>query len=596
MDKVVLGVPDDPDDDDDNNKRVVRGLRARIHLEAGDEILSPLPWNRVLGVFAARHFMDAELCKGRGIFECPTHSNHKKKNNNDQEESVTTWWKRQLIQATHGKALRLWSCTLACALLTALRYPLSSWSCYVASLPFLLHETDDHEGRIARALGRTRMALVKQARRRQRLEERQRQKEAQKQQQQEQEEEPLQPSVSTTSTTTTNQEALSSQLPSTKSEMDSSDLPQEVNVPSSQHHVLAFSQQALEATGDMALMQTVQVHNQWLYRVWKALFVVSNDDEPLVSWESWVWAHAMVISRAVAVPRAPAFVCDWRHPHEDSVSYLTGSTVPGVLLPVIDLINHADSSSSSHTTKSSTSKDKEDAATRGVPFVEEGSNAALHVTQAGVSVRATREIRPGEQVLFDYHPGASLHLMLHNYGFVPSNSRVHNQTWSVGPHLTVSVSQKLQDTKDTANNDEDSDKETTLDAGMMMRLQHVWVDSKQHVTLVISNHDGCTEPDEEDASKQQQVDLMVLHASSDSLEWFVSYQNLATHLCRLAMQAYAPLSTTTTAAKTTDTRGESSALELAMEYRQATFRLFEHAFLDLFSCSQLLSSTTNLEE
>ena len=157
------------------------------------------------------------------------------------------------------------------------------------------------------------------------------------------------------------------------------------------------------------------------------------------------------------------------------MSYLTGSTVPGVLLPVIDLINHADSSSSSSsdTTKSATSKDKEDGTTRGVPFVEERSNATLHVTQAGVSVRATREIRPGEQVLFDYHPGASLHLMLHNYGFVPSNSRVHNQTWSVGPHLTVSVSQKLQDTRDTSNNDEDSDKETTMDAGMMMRLQHV---------------------------------------------------------------------------------------------------------------------------
>ena len=117
------------------------------------------------------------------------------------------------------------------------------------------------------------------------------------------------------------------------------------------------------------------------------------------------------------------------------------------------------------------------------------------------------------------------------------------------------------------------------------------------MTLVVSNHDGRTEPDEEDASKQQQVDLMVLHALSDSLEWFVSYQNLATHLCRLAMQAYAPRSTfSTSATTTTDTRGDSSALELAMEYRQATFRLFEHAFLDLYSCSQLLSSTTNFEE
>ena len=592
-----------------NSPNGYRGLWALNPLVQGESILSPLPWKHVLGAFAARHLIDSELYKGRGIFLL----------DDDDDASVVEIWKAQLLWATGLDPLQVWSCTLACALLSALRYPLSPWSVYVASLPpppppsvhegggrlkqqeQLQQDMVDHStctnqtdtsandgtedsnrgrdsssskfGRIELALRRTHATIASRRERRMQM---------------------LHNKTNTTTTTmtTTNhdEDAPDHKSPVCSSKQQLQQLQQCIlhKVPlSSLNHVFFFSANELEATGDDELIRQVQSDWKWMRRVWEIMFATShnknnnsnyNDTEgeqsrppPLVSWESWLWAHAMVRSRAVGLPRAPTFVFAF----EFDNFQLPPSTVHGVLLPIVDLINHG----------SGCSDDRR-------------SNAALHITNEGVAVRATRDIDANQEILFDYHPGATLQFFFRTYGFIPQqqqeepNNNLHSndgnnegvcggggvhhvQQFSLGRYWKLIVSRRTSNVEDSC---------------MMMRLQ-VLVDQSQTTTLYISNHndDKVDDDDDDDESSSSTADprkrgldlLQSSIAQQDPIQYFVFFHQLAALACRVAMQEFEE-----PPALLGYEKGASAfaIMDTALAYRRATFGLLKQAKQDMECC------------
>jgi hypothetical protein len=87
-------------------------------------------------------------------------------------------------------------------------------------------------------------------------------------------------------------------------------------------HVLFWNQEELEHTRDAQLKEGVTHDQGWLRKIWQQLFAVeptkevavatddgdrmnNNEKTPLISLESWIWAHAIIRSRAVGLEAAP---------------------------------------------------------------------------------------------------------------------------------------------------------------------------------------------------------------------------------------------------------------------------------------------------
>jgi hypothetical protein len=157
------------------------------------------------------------------------------------------------------------------------------------------------------------------------------------------------------------------------------------------NHVLLWSDEELKRTGDIALQQLVIQDQGWLEQVWRQLFTDLEEEQPLISLPSWMWAHAVVRSRAVGLLEhdldAPRALFD----SIGTVNY-QGYTLQsaGVLLPVIDMINHD----------------------------TERHNTKLEVRPDGIALVATTRVDTGDEFLFDYHAHGTLRFFLRSYGFV----------------------------------------------------------------------------------------------------------------------------------------------------------------------------------
>jgi hypothetical protein len=335
-DKVTLAV----------NPQGCRGLLATQAIEPTDTILF-LPWKHVLGLRAASQIIDDETAKGRGM----------------DDDNIML----QLILVCQGHEQRLWSCVMACALLSGLRYPLSSWSPYLACLP---HDDccDNNNHRTEPALRRTHALTARQSVK-------------------------LRAKRDNPNRNKLSQETLQ-EMRRVREQIMAVPRTRDMAL----HHVLFWNEDELREIMHMPLLQEVTRDQTWLASVWEQLFNKpqrSNVDEadnlvtqsPIISLQSWMWAHAIVRSRAIGLDQSPKQIME--------ITY-GGYTFrsKGVLLPIVDLINH-DSTN---------------------------SNAALQIRSEGIAVVATRKIRTHDEILFDYHPGATLSSLLQNYGFVDSSS------------------------------------------------------------------------------------------------------------------------------------------------------------------------------
>ena len=312
---------------------------------------------------------------------------------------------------------RLWSCVMASAILTALRYPLSSWCPFVSCLPGAGRGGERGgagAGRVDAALKHCHAETARYALKRRM-------------------------SDATTASegsegavTTTGRRRLS--LDELRRCSEHRDAVLASDPGDTLEHVLLWSDEDLLATGDVSLVRAVTADKMWLREVWIIAFHRSNSKkDPIVSWESWLWAHAIVRSRAVGMPLAPRSVLSCRVEREKEEEEeergegerrrappLLEIEGNGVLLPIVDLVNHAPSGG--------------------------GANASLELRPGGVAVVASSSLSPsrcsrggepiipaGGEVLFDYHPGEELRGFLRGYGFVDCGQGwVVRQTFPVG--------------------------------------------------------------------------------------------------------------------------------------------------------------------
>ena len=285
---------------------------------------------------------------------------------------------------------QVWSCLMACAILTAVRYPLSSWGPFISCLP-------SSPGRIDASLRKCHAYTAKQS-----IKNKARDKLLHRRGKLSQE-------VLREAT------ALFNDVMRMERDMIC--------------NVLLWTWDKISSLHDEEIEKLVELDWAWLRRAWTALFVESpcqSEDakdeenektEPLVSWQSWLWAHAIIRSRAVGMPLAPRNILafpptpltvDSKDVEGDSDDNLCAIMQPvfgeGVLLPIIDLINHG---GAMH------------------------ANAALELRPEGVVVVAKTTISAGEEVLFDYHPNATLRTLFRGYGFVDCFSKPVRQIFRV---------------------------------------------------------------------------------------------------------------------------------------------------------------------
>jgi hypothetical protein len=341
----------------DNNAHGIRGVMATATLHPGDTVLL-LPWKYVLGVRAAAHVLESEDSKGRGIDHADSllerlalllqhlHDNNNN-NSNSSDDTVTT---------------QRWSCWMACALLAAARYPLSPWGSYMASLPCRHQRMGDALQRCHAWTVRQQLKLQAKARHRHEA------------------------SLLASSSTSTSRKSKLSPLELTQlRRARDSILPRELDF----EHVLLWDPDQLHRTGDPTLIALVQQDWAWLRATWEQLFATSDDHTvaPMVSWESWLWAHAIVWSRAVGLESAPV-----------SAQTFGDLRAEGAMLPIFDLINHASGR----------------------------ANSVIEIrADHGVAVVAKDVIPANAEVLFDYHPNATLRFFLRGYGFVNHHGPFH---------------------------------------------------------------------------------------------------------------------------------------------------------------------------
>ena len=500
-----------------------RGLLATQDCQSGGTVLL-LPWKHVLGMRAARQIIEEETSKGRGM---------------DDDDFFLN-----LIVVCEGFEQRLWSCVMASAILAGLRYPLSSWSPYISSLPHPSHNKSDNdddensENRVEMALRRTHALAARQSMKRHFKRDRSDQK--------------------------LSQSALQ-ELRRVRTEIMSTDATND----SALNHVLLWTNESLRDTHDDTLQQEVTRDAEWLISIWEQLFQTQRQDHnhssqetnneheskdasiltteldkngtipapettlphvhPVVSLQSWLWAHAIVRSRAIGFDHAPKQImtCEYQ-------SCIFRSH--GVLLPIIDLINHCSSLS---------------------------SNAALEIRSDGVAVVATRLIQEHEEVLFDYHPNATLSLLLRNYGFVdgidltsssPCRQRQVLTTWNGMVQIDIETTCSSSPATTT------KPQMLTLISSCFHQQQGQWILMVRDETAVLP------------LQQQQQ----------QSLDTWFAINRMAASACFLLMQQFAD-------------DGEGSLSQAgknatAVSYRDATHQLVRRAYEDLSAVCNLMES------
>lgn len=357
-----------------------RGLFASKTLPIGTTVVL-LPWKYVLGTQSALRLLDEEQRKGRGMDDdnrhlladlrlaCSIAGSDQKEQQQQQEHDKSTTTEQQ-----QQERQRVWSCVMACAVLAAARYPLSAWGPYVSSLPF-------YGDKIELALRRCHALTVRQIHKRQH-------KEQQEQQQQ----------GETTTTTTRGSRKLSQDVLQKLKRIRNGILSKPRHAEQALSHVLLWDLASLQWTNDDVLVSLVREDWHWLRVVYQQVV------RSVVSWESWLWAHAIVRSRAVGLDHSGCL----------PVRGITSSTEEedcGVLLPIVDMINH-------HSTH---------------------PNAALEIRLQGVAVVTTNQPIPqGQEILFGYHPNPTLRFLLRSYGFVDSSGGVR-QFFPITPSLGLDV-------------------------------------------------------------------------------------------------------------------------------------------------------------
>jgi hypothetical protein len=242
------------------NQHGTRGLLASRTLNPNDTALL-LPWKFVLGTSAAFRLLQVEQGKGRTIFSRPV-------------EFIPD----ELSRCDITDETQVWSCVMACAILAAVRYPLSFWGPFISCLP-------SSPGRIDGALKTCHAYTVKQS-----IKSKARDK-------------------------LPNRRGKLSQRvlrEATASYNDVMRMERETICA-----VLLWSRDEVAALCDDELERLIERDWAWIRRAWEALFVDpprqsedgDHDDdektEPFVSWPSLDRAHAIIRSRAVDMPLAP---------------------------------------------------------------------------------------------------------------------------------------------------------------------------------------------------------------------------------------------------------------------------------------------------
>jgi hypothetical protein len=442
------------------NEHGYRGLLASINIEEKETILL-IPWKHVLGMRAARQLMDVESSKGRGM---------------DDDDFLL-----HLIVVCQGLETRLWSCTMACAILSGLRYPLSAWSPYIACLPHHDASNPNSEPALRRVHALTARQSVKQQAKRD------------------------------NNNTKMSQEILN-ELRIVREKIMAAPRGND----NALVHVLLWNETELNDTNDAVLVQEVKEDQKWLQEVWEQLFnaprTKDDDDEdndheehtPIISLQSWMWAHAIVRSRAIGLEKAPKKIMTMEYK-----GYTFHSK--GVLIPIVDLINH-DSSSR--------------------------ANAALEIRPEGVAVVSTKIIDVGQEILFDYHPEATLSFLLRSYGFVDASSQQQRQILETLGGL-VEVDIMVTSCCSTTN--------------MLQLVTSDYDESTGRLRLVLRD------------------DSSSLQSDSSSLETWNRLHQLAACACFSLMESFDG-----TAAE--HNNGSNST---AVSYRETTFRLLQRAWQDL---------------
>ena len=341
-----------------------RGVYSQQYIASGTTLLL-LPWKHVLGVSAAATLMTQEDDKGRGIDDVQHLAQHL---------SALL----RLDDTTIDTREKWWTCWMACSLLAAARYPLSAWSTYIASLPETCHnQSSSINAAIRRSHAWTVRHYLKQ-----------------------QFKQPRNTRVSYTKAKLSQQELnILRQAKDSIMNTSGSDI----------EHVLLWDQDTLLRTGDDTLIQFVHQHCTWLKDIWEQLF--GQQHPIIISWESWLWAHAIVASRAIGMDHAPQSILTLTTNNNHKQQQQQQQLPLAALLPLIDMINH-----SSHE-----------------------SNASLQVQDKGMAVVAQQDIPQGSQVLFNYHPQGTLRFFLRAYGFV-NDEGPHHQMFYLSTTLNIKVS------------------------------------------------------------------------------------------------------------------------------------------------------------
>lgn len=367
------------------NQHGIRGLLASQTLNPNDTVLV-LPWKFVLGTSASFRLLQFEQGKGRTVFSHPV-------------ESIP----HELSKYDVTDERRVWSCVMACAILAAVRYPLSSWGPFISCLP-------SSPGRIDASLRICHAYTAK-----------------------------LSIKIKARDKLPNRKGKLSQEVLREAAALYNDVMTMERDTIC---NVLLWTRDEVASLHDEELEKLVELDWAWLRRAWEALFVDSpcqseDDDEeenektePLVSWPSWLWAHAIIRSRAIGMPLAPQNVLafpptpltvDGNDNEDDADNNLCAIMQPvfgeGVLLPIIDLINHGGAMD---------------------------ANAALDLRPEGIAVVAKTTISAGKEVLFDYHPNATLRSLLRCYGFVDCFSNPVRQIfWVEWSRIEIDVASTL---------------------------------------------------------------------------------------------------------------------------------------------------------
>jgi hypothetical protein len=306
-------------------------------------------------------------------------------------------------------------------------------------------------------------------------------------------------------------------------------------------HVLLWDQAVLVQTCDDALIASVVSDWTWLRKVWVDLFgsktnMDSPTQGPLVSWESWLWAHAIVRSRAIGLLHPtllPKGVISAQT--SDGLVSVEGK---GVLIPLIDMINHS----------------------------SDDSNTRLDLRPEGVAVIATKSLEAGEEVLFNYHPDScTLRFLLRSYGFVDRCSNFKQQIFEAkGTNFKIDI--------------------TSTNSGII-RVAGIQIDDGNGALLLRLTDEAETEQ----TSRRSSQECLLLNDDIESL----SHTNLwAANLCRYVLEDFLEKRQSQSIEGATDSQPSDTDSAAAHAYFECNLVLLRKSIQGLEDIGKLTSIRT----